>query len=85
MLQIILLDEFYCFTLKVVYGILLYLLHKPLHIPMAYPGIFFTGGFNTRNLFWWGSTNSVEDRGQREWGAGGRSPLFRGSTQFANE
>jgi hypothetical protein len=31
------------------------------------------------------STNSVEDRGQREWGSGGSSPLVRGSTQFANE
>jgi len=25
------------------------------------------------------STNSVEDRGQREWGCGGGSPLVRGS------
>jgi hypothetical protein len=32
-----------------------------------------------------GSTNSVEDRGQREWGSGGGSPLVRGSAQFANE
>jgi hypothetical protein len=32
-----------------------------------------------------GSTNSVEDRGQRERGSGGGSPLVRGSTQFANE
>jgi hypothetical protein len=32
-----------------------------------------------------GSTNSVEDRGQREWGSGGGSPLVRGSTQFVNE
>jgi hypothetical protein len=31
------------------------------------------------------STNSVEDRGQRQWGSGGCSPLVRGSTQFANE
>jgi hypothetical protein len=43
--------------------------------PMAYPGILFGGG----------STNSVEDRGQRERGSGGSRPLFRGSTQFANE
>jgi hypothetical protein len=42
---------------------------------VAYPGIFFEGS----------STNSVEDRGQREWGSGGGSPLVRGSTQFANE
>jgi hypothetical protein len=40
------------------------------------PGIFFFGGG--------GSTNSGEDRGQREWGSGGSSPLVRGSTQFAN-
>jgi hypothetical protein len=32
-----------------------------------------------------GSKNSVEDRGQREWGSGGGSPLVRGSTEFANE
>jgi hypothetical protein len=32
-----------------------------------------------------GSTNSVEDRGQREWGSGGGSHLVRGSAQFANE
>jgi hypothetical protein len=37
------------------------------------PGIFF------------GSTNLVEDRGKRERGSGGGSPLVRGSTQFANE
>jgi hypothetical protein len=33
-------------------------------------------------FFFWrggGSTNSVEDRGQREWGSGGGSPLVRGS------
>jgi hypothetical protein len=38
-----------------------------------------------RNFFGWGSINSVEDRGQREWGSVGGSPLVRGSTQFANE
>jgi hypothetical protein len=39
-----------------------------------------------RNFFsWGGSTNSVEDRRQREWGSGGVSPLVRGSTEFANE
>jgi hypothetical protein len=32
-----------------------------------------------------GSPNSVEERGQRERGSGGFSPLVRGSTQFANE
>jgi hypothetical protein len=31
------------------------------------------------------STNSVEDRGQREWGSGDGSPLVRGSTQFVND
>jgi hypothetical protein len=44
---------------------------------VAYPGFFFGGGG--------GSTNVVAERGQREWGSGGRSPLVRGSTQFANE
>jgi hypothetical protein len=29
--------------------------------------------------------NSVEDRGQREEGSGGGSPLVRGSAQFANK
>jgi hypothetical protein len=42
------------------------------------PRNFFSGGGG-------GSTNSVEDRGQRERGAGGGSPLVRGFTQFANE
>jgi len=37
--------------------------------PVAYLGILFGGG----------STNSVEDRGQREQGSGGGSPLVRGS------
>jgi hypothetical protein len=41
---------------------------------VAYPEIFSRG-----------STNSVEDRGQRERRSGGGSPLVRGSTQFANE
>ena len=31
-----------------------------------------------------GSTNSVEDRGQREWGSGGGSPLVRGSAGSCN-
>jgi hypothetical protein len=43
--------------------------------PVAYPELFSGGG----------STNSVEDRGQRERRSGGGSPLVRGSTQFANE
>jgi hypothetical protein len=45
-------------------------------VPVAYPGILFEAG---------GSTNSVKDRGQREWGSGDSSPLVRGSVQFANE
>jgi hypothetical protein len=32
-----------------------------------------------------GSTNSVEDIGQRKRGSGGSSPLVRRSAQFANE
>jgi len=42
---------------------------------VAYPGIFFRGGV---------STNSVEDRGQRERGSGGGSPLVRGSGGSCN-
>jgi len=41
---------------------------------VAYPGILFGGG----------STNSVEDRGQREQGSGGSSPLVRGSGGSCN-
>ena len=34
---------------------------------------------------WWGgSTNSVEDRGQRERGSGGGSPLVKGSGGSCN-
>jgi hypothetical protein len=46
---------------------------------------FFEEGFRPRIFFQGGSTNSVEDRGQRERGSGGVSPLVRGSAQFANE
>ena len=35
-------------------------------------------------FFGWGSTNSVEDRGQRERGSGGGSPLVRGSGGSCN-
>ena len=38
-------------------------------LAVAYPGILFGGG---------GSTNSVEDTGQRERESGGGSPLVRG-------
>ena len=45
---------------------------------MAYPGILFGLGGGG------GSTNSVEDRGQRERGSGGGSPLVRGSGDSRN-
>ena len=39
----------------------------------------------TRNFVWGvGSTNSVEDRGQREQGSGGSSTLVRGSGGSCN-
>jgi hypothetical protein len=41
---------------------------------VVYPGIFLRGG----------STNSVEDRRQREQGSGGGSPLVRGSGGSCN-
>ena len=41
---------------------------------VAYPGILFGGGL----------TISVEDRGQREWGSSGSSPLIRGSGGSCN-
>jgi len=42
--------------------------------PVAYPGILFVGG----------STNSVEERGQREWGSAGSIPLGSGSGGCCN-
>jgi hypothetical protein len=47
----------------------------------AYPG--FEGEGVTPGIFSGRSTNSVEDRGQREWESGGSSPLVRGFAQFA--
>jgi len=45
-------------------------------VAVAYPGILFgVGG---------GSTNSFADRGQRERGSGGDSPLIRGSGGSCN-
>jgi hypothetical protein len=44
--------------------------------------------WRTQEIFFFGrgvSTNSVEDRGQRERGRGGGGTLVMGSTQFANE
>jgi len=41
--------------------------------------------WRTQEYFLWGgSTNSVEDRGQRGWGYGGGSPLVRGSGGSCN-
>ena len=48
--------------------------HSGRQAPVAYPGILFAGG----------STNSVEDRGQRERGSGGSRPLVRGSGGSCN-
>ena len=45
-----------------------------LFLAVAYPGILFGGD----------STNSVEDRGQRERGYGGGSPLVRGYVGSCN-
>ena len=50
-------------------------MHSPC-AAVAYPGIFFGGGGV--------STNSVEDKGQRERGSGGGSPLVRGSEGSCN-
>ena len=55
--------------------ILFHSFFQPLFPPVAYPGILFRGG---------GSTNSVEDRRQRERGSGGGSPLVRGSGGSCN-
>jgi hypothetical protein len=46
---------------------------------------FFSEEVFARNFFRGGSTNSVDNRGQRERRSGGCSPLVRGSTQFVNE
>jgi hypothetical protein len=43
---------------------------------VVYQGILFGG---------WGSRNSDEDRGQRERGSGGGTPLGRSSAKFLNE
>jgi hypothetical protein len=52
---------------------------------VAYPHIVWGEGGYAKKLFRGGSTNSLEDTGQRERGSGGSSPLVRGSTQVANE
>ena len=48
---------------------------KDIAAAVAYPGILLGGG---------GSTNSVENRGQRERGSEGGSPLVRGSGGSCN-
>jgi len=46
---------------------------------------FSTGQWRTQEFFsGWGSTNSVEDSGQRGRGCGGGSPLVRGSGGSCN-
>ena len=45
---------------------------------VAYPGILFGGEGEVQQ------TNSVKDRGQREWGSGGGSPPVRGSGGSCN-
>jgi hypothetical protein len=41
--------------------------------------------WNNQDFFHGVSTNSFEDRGQREQVSGGGSPIVRGSNPFANE
>jgi hypothetical protein len=49
------------------------------------PPVFIYGNGVPRNFVWGrGSTNSVEDRGQRKRGSGGGSPLVRGSGGSCN-
>ena len=43
-----------------------------------------SSGVPRKFVVWGGSTNSVEDRGQREPGSGGGSPLVRGSGGSCN-
>jgi hypothetical protein len=64
-----------CFSLFMETRLKMYIftLQSTLSVSGAYPGTLFGGG----------STNSVEDREQRERGSGGGSPLVRGSAQFA--
>jgi hypothetical protein len=49
---------------RLLFGPTQHMFHQALWDPVAYPGILFRGG----------STNSVEDRGQSEWGSGRGSP-----------
>ena len=47
-------------------------------------GVLLTSGLTMNFVRGGGSTNSVEDRGQREWGSGGGSPVVRGSGGSCN-
>jgi hypothetical protein len=51
-------------------------IHFSLELPSFSNRGLFLAGFYTRSLFSGGGclTNSVEERGQREWGSGGRQP-----------
>jgi hypothetical protein len=74
-------------ALKCLYITLSKLYFNFLPLSVAYPGIFFEGEGSEARIFFFGrgSTNSVENRGQREQGSGDGIPLVRGSTQFASE
>ena len=68
-------QRYLCFLLQTFFSSNIIVPSSEYHIQsVAYPGIFFGGG----------STNSVEDRGQRGRGSGGGSPLVRGSGGSCN-
>jgi hypothetical protein len=58
-------------------GICCYCLLHVSILPVVYPGIFSGGGLHQEFFFEGDSTNSVKDRGQREWESGGGSPLVK--------
>jgi hypothetical protein len=53
--------------------------NKTYNLTSGVPRNFFGGGGGQPRNFFGGATNSVEDRGQRERGSEGGSPLVRGS------
>ena len=66
---------------------------RSLSLPLYYGSVIHSGKNKGTNMasgatriffFGGGSTNSVEDRGQRERGSGGGSPLVRGSGGSCN-
>ena len=59
-------------------------LFKPLYLWGESRGYHDSKQSRTEEFCWGGSTNSVEDRGQRERGSGGGSPLVRGSGGSCN-